>query len=74
MVGGEQHITSLLKPGDEVKPGDVVVQLNTSEQEFKLKEAESDLAEADQHLLQAKAQMRPIQKKTPMHSQKPSQT
>ncbi len=56
MVGGEQHITSLLKPGDEVKPGDVVVQLNTSEQEFKLKEAESDLAEADQHLLQAKAQ------------------
>jgi multidrug efflux pump subunit AcrA (membrane-fusion protein) len=56
MVGGEQHITFLLKPGDQVKPGDVVVQLNTSEQEFKLKEAESDLAEAEQHLLQAQAQ------------------
>jgi biotin carboxyl carrier protein len=56
MVGGEQHITSLLKPGDQVKPGDVVVQLNISEQEYKLKEAESDLAEAEQHLLQAKAQ------------------
>jgi HlyD family secretion protein len=56
MIGGEQHITSMLKSGDSVKPGDVVVQLNTSEQEFKLKEAESDLAEAEQHLLQARAQ------------------
>jgi len=52
----EQHITSMLKSGDNVKPGDVVVQLNTSEQEFKLKEAQSDLAEAEQHLIQAKAQ------------------
>jgi HlyD family secretion protein len=56
MIGGEQHITSMLRSGANVKPGDVVVQLNTSEQEFKLKEAESDLAEAEQHLLQAKAQ------------------
>jgi multidrug efflux pump subunit AcrA (membrane-fusion protein) len=56
MTGGEQHITMLLKSGEQVKPGDVVVQLNTGEQEFKLKEAESDLAEAEQHLLQAKAQ------------------
>jgi hypothetical protein len=46
----------MLKSGELVKPGDVVVQLNTSEQEFKLKEAKSDLAEAEQHLLQAKAQ------------------
>ena len=46
----------MLRSGDRVKPGDVVVQLNTSEQEFKLKEAESDLAEAEQHLIQAKAQ------------------
>lgn len=56
MVDSEQHINSILKPGDQVKPGDVVVQLNTSEQEAKLKNAESDLAEAEQHLLQAKAQ------------------
>ncbi len=56
MTGGEEHLTSLLKPGDQVKPGDVVAQLNTAEQEFKLKEAESDLAEAEQHLVQAKAQ------------------
>jgi HlyD family secretion protein len=56
MTGGEQHITLLLKSGEQVKPGDVVVKLNTSEQDFKLKEAESDLAEAEQHLLQAKAQ------------------
>ena len=53
---GEQHITSMLKSGDKVKPGDVVFRLNTSEQEFKLKEAESDLAEAEQHLIQARAQ------------------
>jgi multidrug resistance efflux pump len=56
MVGGDQHITALLKPGDPVKPGDVVVQLNTDEQESKLKEAEADLAEAEQHLIQANAQ------------------
>ena len=56
MVDSELHIASILKPGDQVKPGDVVVQLNTSEQEAKLKNAESDLAEAEQHLLQAKAQ------------------
>jgi len=56
MTGGEQHITALLKAGAEVKPGDVVVQLDTGDQEFKLKEAEADLAEAEQHLLQAKAQ------------------
>jgi hypothetical protein len=53
---GEMHITMVRKAGDQVKPGDIVVQLNTSEQEFKLKEAEADLAEAEQHLIQASAQ------------------
>jgi HlyD family secretion protein len=39
-----------------VKAGDVVVQFDTTEQEFKLKEAQSDIAEAEQHLTQAKAE------------------
>ncbi len=52
----DMHITTVRKPGDQLKAGDVVVQLNTSEQEFKLKEAQADLAEADQHLIQASAQ------------------
>ncbi len=33
-----------------------MVAFDTSEQEYKLKEAEADLAEADQHILQARAQ------------------
>jgi len=54
--GGELHITSLLRSGIPVHKGDVVVQFDTAEQEYKLKEAEADLAEAEQHILQVKAQ------------------
>jgi HlyD family secretion protein len=57
MTGGtEMHITLLRKTGEQVKAGDVVVKLDTTEQEFKLKEAQADVAEAAQHLTQAKAQ------------------
>jgi HlyD family secretion protein len=57
MTGGSEiHITSLKKTGEEVKAGDVVVQFDTAEQEFKLKEAEADIAEAEQNLIKAKAQ------------------
>ncbi len=57
MTGGtELHIVSLLNSGTPVKEGDVVVKFDTTEQEYKLKEAEADLAEAEQHILQAKAQ------------------
>ncbi|MBV9765071.1 MAG: efflux RND transporter periplasmic adaptor subunit [Acidobacteriaceae bacterium] len=56
MGGAEMHITFLRRTGEAVKPGDVVVQFDTTEQEYKLKEAQADLAEAEQHLLQAKAQ------------------
>ena len=57
MTGGtEMHITQLRKTGEEVKAGDVVVQLDTAEQQFKLQEAEADLAEAAQNLIKAKAQ------------------
>lgn len=56
MGGNELHITALLKSGTPVRKGDVVVKFDTTEQEYKLKEAEADLAEAEQHILQAKAQ------------------
>jgi hypothetical protein len=54
--GTDLHITSLKNPGEAVKEGDVVVQFDTTEQDFKLREAEADLAEAEQHMLQASAQ------------------
>ncbi len=55
MVGGrEVIITELRLPGEMVKDGDVVAQFDTTEEEFKLREAEADLAEADQQVLQAK--------------------
>src|ERR1022692_3202476 len=41
--GNDMAITSLRDPGELVSPGDVVVQFDTTEQEFKLKEAEADL-------------------------------
>jgi hypothetical protein len=54
-AGGNLHITFLRKPGEQVKTGDTVVQFDTTEQEYKLKEAESDLAEADQKIIDATA-------------------
>jgi hypothetical protein len=57
MTGGsELHITFMKKTGELVKPGDMVVAFDTTEQEYKVKEADGDLAEAEQHLIQAKAQ------------------
>ena len=53
--GGEMAITSLREPGELVSPGDVVVRFDTTEQEFKLKEAEADLAEAQQQVVKAQA-------------------
>jgi multidrug efflux pump subunit AcrA (membrane-fusion protein) len=53
--GGDMAITYLRENGEVVKPGDVVVKFDTTEQEFKLKEAEADLAEAGQQLIQAQA-------------------
>ncbi len=56
MTGGtELHITYLLKSGTPVAEGDVIVCFDTTEQEYKLKEAEADVAEAQQHILQAQA-------------------
>jgi multidrug resistance efflux pump len=56
MIGGaDMAITSLREPGELVAPGDVVVQFDTTEQEFKLREAEADLAEAQQQVIKAEA-------------------
>jgi HlyD family secretion protein len=48
-------ITSLRDPGELVKAGDVVVEFDTTQQEFNLREAEADLLEAQQQVIQAKA-------------------
>jgi multidrug efflux pump subunit AcrA (membrane-fusion protein) len=53
--GNDMGITFLREPGELVHPGDEVVRLDTTEQEFKLREAEADLAEAQQHIVQAQA-------------------
>jgi len=56
MTGGrEMVITSLRRPGELVETGDVVARLDTTEQEFNLREAEADLEEAEQQLIQARA-------------------
>ena len=54
--GGELHITFLRKTGELVKAGDLVVEFDASEQQYKLKEAESDLAENKLKVEQAEAQ------------------
>jgi HlyD family secretion protein len=56
MTGGtELHLTQLVDAGTPIKTGDIVVQFDTTEQEYKLREAEADLAEAEQHIIQARA-------------------
>jgi len=55
MVGGDLPITSLREPGELVKPGDVVVQFDTTAQEYNLREAQADLAEAEQQVIKAQA-------------------
>jgi HlyD family secretion protein len=54
--GLDLHLTSLRTPGEQVTKGEVVAQFDTTEQTYKLKEAEADLAEAEAHLAQAGAQ------------------
>lgn len=54
--GGALAITSLRQNGERVEAGDVVVTFDTTEQEFKLREAEADLAEAEQRVIQAQAE------------------
>jgi multidrug efflux pump subunit AcrA (membrane-fusion protein) len=53
---GSTAITFLRQNGELVHKGDAVVKLDTTEQDFKLREAEADLAEAEQQVIQAKAE------------------
>ncbi|MES1257571.1 MAG: biotin/lipoyl-binding protein, partial [Acidobacteriota bacterium] len=56
MTGGlDMHLTSMLDSGAEVKAGQVIAEFDTTEQEYKLREAEADLAETEQKLMQARA-------------------
>jgi hypothetical protein len=58
MAGGsDMSITSLRTPGELVKAGDVVIEFDTTDQTYALREAEADLAEAEQKVIQAQAQM-----------------
>lgn len=65
MVGAnELVITDLRKPGELVRENDVVVQFDTTEQEFELLEAQADLAEAEQQIRKAKAETEARRKET----------
>ena len=56
MTGGlDMHLTSLKESGSEVRAGDVVAEFDTTEQEYRLREAEDDLAETEQRLLYVRA-------------------
>jgi multidrug efflux pump subunit AcrA (membrane-fusion protein) len=53
--GGDLPITMLREPGELVESGDVVVQFDTTQQEYNLREAQADLAEAQQQVIKAVA-------------------
>lgn len=53
--GGDLPITFLREPGELVNAGDVVVQFDTTQQEYNLREAQADLAEAEQQVIKAQA-------------------
>jgi multidrug resistance efflux pump len=54
--GGTLTITELRKAGELVKKGDVVAQFDTTDEAYKLREAEADLAEAEQQVIQAETE------------------
>jgi HlyD family secretion protein len=54
--GADVPITYLRPTGDKVEAGDVVVEFDTTQQEYNLREAEADLAEAQQRVIQAEAE------------------
>jgi hypothetical protein len=51
--GGTLILTDLRKSGELVKQGDVVAQFDTTDENYKLREAEADLAEAEQQVINA---------------------
>jgi multidrug efflux pump subunit AcrA (membrane-fusion protein) len=56
MVGGSDlPIIEMRQAGELVEAGDVVVQFDTTQQEYNLREAQADLAEAQQQVIKAEA-------------------
>jgi HlyD family secretion protein len=53
--GGALQIVTLLKTGTRVNPGEVVIEFDPSEQEYKLEQARSEVAEAEQQIAKSKA-------------------
>jgi hypothetical protein len=51
--GGTLILTELRKSGELAKTGDMVAQFDTTDESFKLREAEADLAEAEQQVVNA---------------------
>jgi multidrug resistance efflux pump len=62
--GGTVAITYLREPGELVEAGDVVVELDTTQQEYNLREAEADLAEAEQQVVKAAADSQALDEET----------
>jgi len=54
-VNGTLQIVHLVKAGTQVKAGDVIAEFDPSEQEYNLEQSRSQLAEADQQIIKAKA-------------------
>jgi len=58
MTGSQQLVlTDLRRPGELVEKGDVVAQFDTTDEQFRLREAEADLAEAELQVAQAQHEM-----------------
>jgi multidrug efflux pump subunit AcrA (membrane-fusion protein) len=55
-TGSALFITMLVKTGELVKANEAVIEFDPTDQEFRLKEAEADLAEAHMKVSQAKSQ------------------
>ncbi len=54
-MNGTLQIVSMASTGAAVKPGDVVIQFDPSEQEYNFEQAESQLRQAEQDITKAKA-------------------
>jgi HlyD family secretion protein len=54
-VNGTLQIVHLVKTGTRVKSGDVIVEFDPSEQEYNLEQSRSQLTEAEQQIVKAKA-------------------
>jgi HlyD family secretion protein len=53
--GGTLQITHLLRTGARVKKGDLVLEFDPSEQQFKYEQSRSEVEQADQEIIKAKA-------------------